>query len=57
MKLHTQMQLNQLGLESALKGVQKVRGSVYSVVKFLWVVHSIVQGVMILFLVNLVEMI
>ena len=57
MKLHTQMQLNQLGLESALKGVQKVRGSVYSVVKFLWVVHSIVQGVMILFLVSLVEMI
>ena len=57
MKLHTQMQLNQLGLESALKGVQKVRGSVCSVVKFLWVVHSIVQGVMILFLVSLVEMI
>ena len=34
-KLRRKLQLNQLGLKSALKGVQSVRGNVCSVVKFL----------------------
>ena len=49
-KLRRELQLNQLGLKIALKGVENVKSSVCSVVKFLLVAGSIVQGVMILFL-------
>ena len=56
-KLRRELQLNQLGLQIALKGVESVKSSVCSVVKFLLVAGSIVQGVMILFLASLWKMI
>jgi len=52
MKLGVQLQLKQLGLEIVLQKVVKVSDSVCSVERYLWVVHSIVQGVMMLFLVK-----